>query len=103
MAHLSACAVDLNRVPAYNRRNFHTLNLEQALVSITPAPPIFKAAGALRGFTVSSRCILPNSPANLFSPSHTYLPDLSCYHLQANPVIQVAGFSRHSIITLLIE
>lgn len=67
MAHLSACAVDLNRVPAYIGRDFHTLNLEQELVGIIPAPSMFKAAGALRSFTISSRCILPNAPANLLA------------------------------------
>lgn len=89
----------------------HTINeiftrstWNRSLVGIIPAPSIFKAAGALRGFTVSSRCILPSAAANLFAPATPiYQTHLAIYHLQANPVNQVAGFSLHSTTALLIE
>lgn len=76
----------------------------RSLVGIIPALSIFKTAGALRGFSMSSRGILPKAPAKLFAPATSiYQTHLAIYHLQANPVSQAAGFSHQSTTALLIE
>lgn len=82
MAHLSACAVDHNRVPAYNRRDLHTLNLEHELVGIIPAPSVSRRPGRSAASLYPRVVYCP-------TPQQTCLPQP---HLSTRPILlSVAG------------